>query len=93
MMRWTAKERALAYEQLQAIHTGFERVRLALGNLKGLPGLDRTELGVFSEFADEARATTLSYLTEAIESTETEYAGRLFRRRQIRDRKNESLSR
>ena len=85
MMRWTAKERALAYEQLQAIHTGFEQVSLALGHLKGLRGLDRSEIAACSEFAEEARATTLSYLTEAVESNEIESAGRLFKRRQTRD--------
>jgi len=46
--------------------------------------------GGFLELTDEVRATALSSLTELIESTETECAGRLCRRRQARDRKREA---
>jgi len=89
MMRWTARERLIMYEQVQAMNSGFERVQLAFGELRRIRGVDRSELAVFVEFTDEARATALSYLTELIESAETECAGRLFRRRQARDRERE----
>jgi len=92
-MGWTAKQRALAYEQIQAIHVGFEGVRLAIEEVKVVPGLDRSELAAFRELAEEARATLLSYLAEAIETAETDAAGSLYRRRNGRDRKRESFSR
>ncbi len=52
-------------------------------------GFHRSELGRFRALAQEARASTNPYLAAVIESAETDEAGRLFRQRLARERKDE----
>src|SRR5450432_3379780 len=86
LMRWTPKDRATAYEQLQAINAGIEQIRLAFHYLKAISRFDRSELAQYDAFADEARAAALSYLAGVIEAEETERAGTLYRHRKVRER-------
>jgi hypothetical protein len=78
------------YEQLVALNAGFEQVRRALKKLGNLASFDRAELAHLSSLSEEARAASNSCLASFIETLETEHAGKLYRRRLDRERKQES---
>jgi hypothetical protein len=77
------------YEQLWELHAGFEQIRRALQGLKLQRTFHAGEVERLSGWLEEARATTASYLAGAIEEAETSQAGRLFKLRLRRERKEE----
>ena len=77
------------YQQLWELHAGFEQVMRALHGLGQQPTFQAREVGRLSSWVEEARAATASYLAGAIEEAETNEAGRLFRNRLARERKDE----
>jgi hypothetical protein len=77
------------YQQLWELHSGFEQVRRALRGLGRQPTFQAREVDRLSTLLDEARAATASYLTGAVEEAETNEAGRLFKNRIARERKEE----
>ena len=77
------------YEQLWELHSGFEQVRCALRGLGKHRTFHPGELKRLGAWLEEARAATASYLTGAIEEAETNQAGRLFRLRLRRERKED----
>jgi hypothetical protein len=77
------------YQQLWELHAGFEQVRRALGSLGEQPTFRTREVERLGAWLEEARAATASYLTGAIEEAETNEAGRLFKHRIARERKEE----
>ena len=62
----------------------------ALAALSRDEQFDRIELRRLGAWSEEARASINSYLASVIEGTATETAGRLYRRRLARERKEES---
>ena len=78
-----------AYEGLREINAGYEQVIRSLIALRAHAAFDRNQLKLFRALAKEARASTNSYLTGALESVETEDAGKRFRRRVQRERKED----
>jgi hypothetical protein len=78
-----------AYEQLLEINAGYEHVIRSLTALRAHAAFDCDQLNRFRALAREARASTNSYLTGALETVETDDAGRRFRRRLRRERKDE----
>jgi hypothetical protein len=77
------------YEQLWELHAGFEQVRRALRGLGQRRTFHASEIERLGAWLEEARAATASYLAGAIEEAETNEAGRLFRLRVARERKEE----
>ena len=77
------------YQQLWELHAGFEQVRRALRDLRQQRTFQAREVERLSAWLEEARAATASYLTGAIEEAETDEAGRLFRNRLARERREE----
>ena len=77
------------YQQLWELHAGFEQVRRALHSLAQQPTFRTREVQRLGDWLEEARAATASYLTGAIEEAETNEAGRLFKNRIARERKEE----
>jgi len=77
------------YQQLWELHAGFEQVRRALRALGQQPTFQIREVERLGGWLEEARAATASYLTGAIEEAETNEAGRLFKNRIARERKEE----
>ena len=77
------------YQQLWELHAGFEQVRRALRGLGRHRTFQAREVERLGAWLEEARAATASYLTGAIEEAETNEAGRLFRNRIVRERKEE----
>ena len=77
------------YQQLWELHAGFEQVRRALRNLGQQPTFRIGEVERLDAWLEEAQAATASYLTGAIEEAETSEAGRLFKNRIARERKEE----
>jgi hypothetical protein len=84
MARWAT------YEHLLRLNAGFEQVQDALSALSRNEQFDRTELRRLGAWSEEARASINSYLASVIEGTATGTAGRLYRRRLARERKEES---
>jgi hypothetical protein len=73
-----------------AIQAGFEEVARGLGALRKCAGFEESEIERFTDLAAEARAATLSYLTNIIETAETEEAARIENRRLKRERREGS---
>ena len=82
--------RLAIYEHLFELNRGFEQVLRALESLSRIGKVDKTELHRLGAWSEESRASINSYLTSIIEQTETETAGRLYRRRLARERKEET---
>jgi len=81
--------RAAAYDSLRNINIGFEYVRAGLEHFTKIRRFDRSELEAFREQCEEARASTLSYLTEMTAESETEAAANLQRRRLAREKRSD----
>lgn len=79
------------YKLLLAVNAGFDQVRRALSELAQTHGFEHREIVRFDRLAEEVRAAIASYLTGSLEAAETEQAGRLFKRRIARERKDEAL--
>jgi len=77
------------YQQLWELHAGFEQVRRALRSLGQQPTFRTREIERLGAWLEEARAATASYLAGAMEEAETREAGRLFKNRIARERKEE----
>ena len=77
------------YQQLWELHAGFEQVRRSLRGLGQQSPFNTREVGRLAAGLEEARAAAASYLTGAIEEAETSEAGRLFKNRLARERKEE----
>ena len=75
------------YKQLWELHAGFEQVRRALRSLGEQATFRPREIDRLGAWLEEARAATASYLTGAMEDAETNEAGRLFKNRLARERK------
>ena len=78
-----------AYAHLLEINAGYEQVIRNLRALRGHAAFDQEQLNRYGALAREARAAANSYLTGALETVETEDAGRRFRRRLRRERQDE----
>jgi len=77
------------YQQLWELHAGFEQVHRALRSLAQQRVFQAREIERLRSWLEEARAATASYLTGAIEQAETAEAGRLFKNRIARERKED----
>jgi len=77
------------YQRLWELHAGFEQVRRALRELGRHRTFRAGEVERLGAWLEEARAATASYLTGALEEAETNEAGRLFKNRISRERKEE----
>lgn len=88
-MRWKGDEGRTVYEALQAINAGFEQARDALRMFRRSEAFAQSEIDRFEEMTAEVRAATLSFLTNIIETVETDEAGRLQNRRLRRERRSE----
>ena len=77
------------YKHLLRLNRGFDAVRRSLLALRHCEAFDRGELKRMGDRAEETRASTNSYLTAALESSETDRAGRLYRKRISQERKDE----
>ena len=77
------------YEQVMAIETGFAQSLQGLGALRKSEIFDQSDIERFTGQAAEARAATLYYVLNVIESAETEEAARLQGRRLKRERREE----
>ena len=77
------------YKQLWELHAGLEQIRRALASLAQQPTFQAREVERLGTWLEEARAATASYLTGAIEDAETNEAGRLFKNRLARERKEQ----
>jgi hypothetical protein len=80
----------IVYRHLFDLNAGYDQVVRALAGL-GESGLfGRRELRRFTALSEEARAATTSFLVSAMEAAETDEAGRLFRIRLARERREEA---
>jgi hypothetical protein len=77
------------YEHVLAINAGFEQVRRGFRALGRIPGFERSAIERFGEQAEETRAAAMSYIAEVIQTEESDEAGRRFRKRLARERKEQ----
>jgi hypothetical protein len=89
-MRWTGEQRRHVYEQVMAVQTGFEQALAGLTEFRKCRGFEKSEIDCFRNLAAEARAATLSYLTNVIEAAESDEAALWQSRRLKRERRGES---
>lgn len=82
--------RPKVYKQLWHVNRAFENVGRSLTGLATHDAFDRRELEPFRALVQEAQAATNSYLAHAIDSKESTKAGRLFRRRIARERRDDA---
>jgi len=80
------------YEHLLRINRGFNLVIKGLAALRKHGAFHRGELARFRALSRETRAATNSFLAGAIESSETNEAGRRFRKRRAQERSDEQGS-
>ena len=78
-----------AYEQLNRINQSFDQVLDNLRSLRKHSALQNDEVRRFEALTAETRASINSYLLEAFATLETAEAGRLFRKRVVRERREE----
>ena len=77
------------FECLLRINRGFAEVLEGLRALRKQRGFEPEQVRRFEQLAQETRAATNSHLLGVLESQETNEAGRLFRRRLERERRDE----
>ena len=77
------------YRHLYEMNAGYEQVIASLSTLHRNPAFDRKHLVMLSDLAREARASSNAYLTEALQTVELAEAGRCFKRRVRRERREE----
>lgn len=80
------------FEHLLRINTAFDQVVRSLAALRKHRQFHPGELRRFLRASKEHRASLNSYLTAVIESAETAQAGRHFRKRLARERRDEQGS-
>ena len=78
-----------AYEQMNRINQSFDQVLDNLRSLRKHPALQNDEVRRFEALTAETRASINSYLLEAFARVEIAEAGRLFRKRIARERREE----
>ena len=72
--------RGKVYRHLLRLNRGFDAVTKSLNALRKYEAFDTGELKRMRDRAEETRASANSYLTAALETMETDEAGRLFRK-------------
>ena len=77
------------YRELHRVNKGFEEVLESMRLLRKHPSLQNDEVRRYEALTTETRASINSYLLEAFAPVETAEAGRLFRKRLQRERKEE----
>ena len=77
------------YEQLKRINQGFDQVLDHLRSLRKNSALQSDQVRRFEALTAETRASINSYLLEAFAGMETNEASRLFRKRILRERREE----
>ena len=77
------------YRNLCAMNEGFEQVRRSLKALAQDPPLQPDEIRRFERLTAEARVATNSYVLVALGAAETDQAGRQYKRRKARERREE----
>jgi hypothetical protein len=78
-----------AYDQLNRINQSFDEVLDNLRSLRKHPALRDDVVRRFEALTAETRASLNSYLLDALALVETAEAGRLFRKRVMRERREE----
>lgn len=81
--------KAHVYHRLWQINRGFQEVIEALAALRQDPAFHRRELDRCAALAKESRAVTGSYLGGVIEQEETDEAGRRYRKRRLREKRED----
>jgi hypothetical protein len=79
------------YFQLWLINRAFDRVLKSLAVLRELPGFHRGEIDRFRNLSQETQSAMNSYLVSVVEVAETGKAGRHFRKRVARERKDDRV--
>jgi len=79
------------YEHLATVSSGFDAARNAIRAFRHLRGFERSEMERLFEMTGEARAATLSYLTNMIEGVETDESARFQTRRLRRERRDSEV--
>jgi hypothetical protein len=77
------------YERVLAINAGFDQVRRAFQELRKCPGFQPSEVDRFRQETEEIRASAMSYIAEVIQTEEADAAGRRFRKRMARQRREQ----
>jgi hypothetical protein len=80
------------YQHLLSLNAGYDQVLRSLAALRKYGLFQAGELDRFSAISKENRAATNSYLVGAIETAETDDAGRRFRKRLAQQRSDEQES-
>src|SRR5438477_9622284 len=73
------------YEHLLRINAGYDQAIRSLAALRKHGAFHRSTLERFTALSKETRAATNSYLVGAIETAETDEAGRRFRDRRLQE--------
>jgi len=77
------------YQNLLKINAGYQQVIGGLAALRKYSVFHRNELARFSALSKEIKAATNSYLLSAMETAETDKAGRRFSKRFAQERSDE----
>jgi len=77
------------YKEMHRMNTGFEEVLDSLRSLRKHPSLQSDEVRRYEALTAETRASINSYLLEAFAPVESAEAGRLFRKRLQRERRED----
>ena len=77
------------YQNLLKINAGYQQVIGGLAALRKYRVFHRNELARFSALSKEIKAATNSYLLSAMETAETDKAGRRFSKRLAQERSDE----
>ena len=93
-IRWSIDERNCGlkpniYQNLLKINAGYQQVIGGLAALRKYSVFHRNELARFSALSKEIKAATNSYLLSAMETAETDKAGRRFSKRLAQERSDE----
>ncbi len=93
-IRWSIDERNCGlklniYQNLLKINAGYQQVIGGLAALRKYRVFHRNELARFSALSKEIKAATNSYLLSAMETAETDKAGRRFSKRLAQERSDE----
>jgi hypothetical protein len=78
-----------SYQHLSEMNAGYEQVIASLAAFHRDSAFDRKQLQVLSDRAQEARASSNAYLTGALQTAALAEAGRYFKRRVRRERREE----
>jgi hypothetical protein len=82
----------VAYEQLYRLNAGLDQALTSVDNLVRTGSFPKKQVSQFVDLIKETQAATNSFLVGIIEMDETTKAGKLFRRRRKRQRRDEQGS-